>query len=119
MDGRSYVKIPLIISAVLNVENVEKYCFLWSILACLHPCNNNQSKRSSNYRQYFFELNIEDFDFAKGFKCSLVQRFEKLSNSSIKHISNKSYQDKNKWKHNLIPIEISKNELKRIELLNN
>ena len=33
MDGRSYVKIPLRSDAILNIENNDKYCFLWSILA--------------------------------------------------------------------------------------
>ena len=33
MNGRSYVKTPLRSNAILNVENDDKYCFLWSILA--------------------------------------------------------------------------------------
>ena len=43
MDGRSYVKIPLRSSAILNIENDEKHCFFWSILAKLHPCKNIHS----------------------------------------------------------------------------
>ena len=39
MDGRSYVKYPLSSSAILNIELGDKYCFLWSKLAYLHPCN--------------------------------------------------------------------------------
>ena len=35
MNGRSYVKIPLRSNTILNIENNDKYCFLWSILACL------------------------------------------------------------------------------------
>ena len=48
MNGRSYVKIPLRSNAVLNIENNDKYCFLWSILASLHPCINNHPNRVSN-----------------------------------------------------------------------
>ena len=33
MNGSDYVKIPLRSNAILNVENNDKYCFLWSILA--------------------------------------------------------------------------------------
>ena len=51
MNGSNYVKIPLRSNAILNVENKDKYCFLWSILAYLHPCNNNHPNRVSNYRQ--------------------------------------------------------------------
>ena len=70
MNGRSNVKIPLRSSAILNIENNDKHCFLWSILAHLHPCKNNHPNRVSSYRHYFNELNIDGFDFSNGFKCS-------------------------------------------------
>ena len=41
MNGSNYVKVPLRTNAILNIENDDKNCFIWSILACLHPCNNN------------------------------------------------------------------------------
>ena len=50
------------------------------------------------------------FDFTNGFKCSDVQKFEKINNLSINIIELNFYQDRNKWKYNLIPIEISKND---------
>ena len=31
MDGPSYVKVPLRSSAILNIQNDDKYCFLWCI----------------------------------------------------------------------------------------
>ena len=49
-DGSNYVKIPLRSNALLNNENNDKYCFLWSILASLYPCNKNDPNRVSNYR---------------------------------------------------------------------
>ena len=109
MDGSTYVKIPLRSSAILNIKNNDKYCFLWSILAYLHPCENN-SNIVSSYRDYFNELNIEGFDFTNGFKCSDVYRFEKLNNLSI-NIYELGF-DQNKYK--LIPIEISKNESDKV-----
>ena len=33
LNGSSYVKIPLRSSAILNIQDNDKYCFLWSILA--------------------------------------------------------------------------------------
>ena len=51
LNGSSYVKIPLRSNAMLNIENIDKYCFIWSILAILHPCKNNHPDRVSNYRQ--------------------------------------------------------------------
>ena len=54
------------------------------------------------------------FDFTNGVKRSDVRKFEKLSNLSINIFELKFYQDKDKWKHNLIPIEISKNDSDKI-----
>ena len=110
MNGSNYVKNPLRSNAFLNVENNDKYCFLWSLLASLHPCNNNNPKRVSNYRQYFNELNIQIFDFTNGFKCSDVHKFNEVNNLSVNIFELNFYQDQSQWKHKLIPIQISKNE---------
>ena len=48
LNGSSYVKIPLRSNAILIFQNVEKYCFLWSILVYLHPCDNSHIKRVKN-----------------------------------------------------------------------
>ena len=45
LNGSNYNKIPLRTNAILNIENNERYCFTWSILANLHPCNKNHPKR--------------------------------------------------------------------------
>ena len=49
-----------------------------------------------------------------GFKCSDVHRFNELNNSSINIFELNFYQDQSKWKHKLIPIEVSKNDLDRV-----
>ena len=109
LDGTSYIKIPLRSNAILNIQNNDKYCFIWSILASLHPCENTHPSRVNNYLQYFNELNIQGFDFTNGFKCSDVHRFNELNVLSVNIYELNFYQDGDKWKHNLIPIEISKN----------
>ena len=53
LKGSIYVKIPLRSNAILNFEIIDQYCFFWSLLAYLHPCNHMHLKRVSNYRQYF------------------------------------------------------------------
>ena len=98
----------------MNIENNDKYCFLWSILAYLNPCNNNHANRVNNYRQYFNELNIQSFDFSKGFKCSDVHKFNEINNLSVNIFELNFDQDQNQWKHKLIPIEFSKNDSNRI-----
>ena len=53
--------------------------FCWSILATLHPCDNDHPKRVSIYKQHFEEINIEGFDFTNGFKCNDVQKFGNIN----------------------------------------
>ena len=114
LNGSSYVKIPLRSNALIIIENNDKYCFIWSILASLHPCENDHPNRVSNYIQYFNELNFQSFDFTNGFKCNDVHKFNELNILSVNIFEINFYQDKNKWKHNLIPIEISKNKSDRV-----
>ena len=120
LNGSNYVKIPLRSSALISFKNDDKNCFLWSILAKLHPCKYNHPNRVSNYKYFSNELNIEGFDFTNGFKCSVVQKFEKRNSLSINIFELNLYQDQNKWKHILILIEISKKEWNRnVDLLIN
>ena len=83
-------------------------------MASLHPCENDHPNRVSKYKQHFNELNTNGFDFTNGFKCSDMHRFEKLNSLSINTYEIIFHQDGDKWKHNLIPIEVSKNESNKI-----
>ena len=112
--GSNFIKMPLRSNALLNIENNDKHCFIWSILGYSHPCNNNHPNRVSIYRQYFNELNIQGFDFTIGIKCSNVLNFSELNNLSVNIFELNFYQDRNQWKHKLIPIEISKIDSDRV-----
>ena len=101
-------------NAILNIENNDEYCFLWSILASHNPCNNNHPNRVSNYRQYFNKLNIQGFDFTNVLKCSDVHKFKESNNLSVNIFELNFYQDQNQWKQKLIPIEVSKNNSDRV-----
>ena len=114
LNGTSYVNIPLRSNAIINIRNNDKFCFIWSILASLHPCEIDHPNGVNNYEQYFNELNFESFDFTNGFKCNDVHRFNELNNLSVNIYELNFYQDGDKWKHNLIPIEISKNDSDRV-----
>ena len=96
MNGLNYVKIPLRSNAILKIENNDEHCFLWSILAYLHPCNINHPSRISNFNQYFMELNIQGFDFTNGFKCSDVHKFNEINNLSVNIFKLNIYQHLNK-----------------------
>ena len=114
LSGSNYMKNPLRSNAVLNIEKNDKYCFLWSIIASLHPCINNHLKRVSNYKQYFNQSNIQGFDFINGFRCSDVHRFNELNDLPINMYELNFYQDQNKWRHKLIPVEVSKKDSDRV-----
>ena len=75
LNGSSYVKIPLRSSAISKNKNNDKYCFIWSNLASLHPCDNDHPNRVSIYKQYFNELKNDGFDFTNGLECSDMHRF--------------------------------------------
>ena len=68
LNGSNYRQFPLRSSAILNFENGEIYCFLWSNLASQHPCQISHTNRDSNYRHYFIALNNEFFDCPNGFR---------------------------------------------------
>ena len=114
VNGSNFIKTPPRSNVVLNFENIDKYCFIWSILASLHPCNIIHPNRVSDYKQYFNELNINGFNFTKRFKCSGVHKFDELNNLSLNVFEIFFYQNQNNWRHKLIPIKVSKNESNRV-----
>ena len=59
--GSSYIKLPLRSNALINFQIDDKFCFIWLILASLHPCDHDHPNRVSNYKQNFDELNIDCF----------------------------------------------------------
>ena len=114
LNESSYVKIPFRSNAILNIQINDKYCFIWSVLASLHPCENTHPSRVNNYIQFFSDLNFQSFDLTNGFKCIVVHKCNKLNNLSVNIYELNFYQDGDKWKHNLVPIEISKNESDKV-----
>ena len=96
INGSNYVKNPLRSSAILNIQNNDKYCFIWSFLASLHPCENTHPSRVNIYIQYFNELNFQSFDFTNGVKCSDVHRFNELNNLFVNIYELNFYQDGDK-----------------------
>ena len=58
--------------------------------------------------------NIQGFDFTNGFKCSDVHIFNEINDLSINTFELNFFQDQNKWRHKLMPIEVSKNDSDRV-----
>ena len=65
----------------MNFENYDKYWFIWSKIAKPHPIpdpKNGHAVRVSKNRQYFDEINSENFDFTNGFNYSDAHKLESI-----------------------------------------
>ena len=62
LKGASYLPLPKKLKdkkAVLNIQNEDEKCFLWSILAAKYPVDRTaHANRTSNYTRYEPELNM-------------------------------------------------------------
>ena len=112
LNGRTYVKFPIRSNSILNIQNKDAYCFLWSILANIHPVDKDP-QRVSKYIPYQNELNINNIDFSDGMKICDIPRFEKLNHQLS--INAFEYSTDNENDYQLAPLYISKhNEYRKI-----
>ena len=85
LRGRSYMPLPPALAnkkAIINVKNRDNKCFLWSVLAALHPARKD-AQRVSKYRQWEHEFHeaLEGIEFPV--KLTDVSKFAKRTNMSI------------------------------------
>ena len=79
----SYIKLPEKYNnnkSIIITKNDDQYCFLWSILACLYPVEDNIS-RTSNYSLHFNKLNLKGLEFPM--KVKYIPKFENLNNLNV------------------------------------
>lgn len=65
LGGSTFIEMPTYIKkkkACINIRNSDDYCFLWSVVAALHPAKNHQD-RVSSYPHFQDVLNIENMSF--------------------------------------------------------
>lgn len=77
MRGGTYIKLPPRVyntQSCINIKNRDQYCFLWSILAGLYPCDKN-SDRCSSYPHFSKIFNINDMTFPPSFRD--IKTFER------------------------------------------
>ena len=106
INGMTYKKFPIRTNSILNIQNNDTYCFLWSILAAIHPVNKDP-QRVSKYKPYQNELNINDIDFTNGMRIIDIPKFEKLNNHLSINVFEYSKEEDNEYQ--LVPLYISKN----------
>ena len=95
MRGESYIPLPNFImrkKALINMENKDDKCFLWSILRYLHP-REKHSSRIDDLKKYENDLNFKQINFPV--KDKDIRKFEK-QNSNLSGINIFSVNENNK-----------------------
>ena len=95
IKGSSYIPLPDFImkkKSIINIQNKDNKCFLWSILRYLHPIQTNEV-RLTDIRKYGNVLNFKGIDFPVKFKD--IPKFEN-QNPDLPGINVFSVNDNNK-----------------------
>ena len=77
--GSSYIPLPDWISnkkAIVNIQNKDEKCFLWSILRYLHPKERDEH-RLTGLKKYELSLNTKGITFPM--KIKDITKFEKIN----------------------------------------
>ncbi|GBN91024.1 hypothetical protein AVEN_195498-1, partial [Araneus ventricosus] len=83
LAASSFIPLPSAIAkkrAIINIKNTDNKCFLWCVLAALHPVGKHP-QRVSNYLPFVKTLNVDKITFPT--PLSQIDGFEKLTNISI------------------------------------
>ena len=103
MRGGSYIPLPEFITkkkSIINIQNKDNKCFLWSILRYLHPVQMNEV-RLTDLRDYKNDLNFKQTNFPV--KVKDITKFEN-NNPDLPGINVFSINDNNK----IYPLRINK-----------
>ena len=66
--------------SIINMNNNDRFCFLWCILAYLYPVEENKN-RSSNHSMHMNKLNLEGLEFPM--KVKDIHKFENLNKLNV------------------------------------
>ena len=83
LAGSSYIETPEFLfrkKAIINIKNEDKKCFLWSVLAHIHPQRNNPD-RVSHYKPFANEMVTTGLRYPVS--VDQIPMFEKQNNLSI------------------------------------
>ena len=85
MRASSYLQLPKELKAkqgCVNIKNNDEKCFLWLILASLHPVQcRNYPDRVSKYQEYEHQLNMSGIQYPVDIKD--IDKFEHQNNISV------------------------------------
>ena len=111
LRASSFIPLPSELvakKALTNVKNNDNRCFLWSVLASLHPVHSN-ANRVSKYKRHVRTLNLTGLTFPM--KLRDIGKFEAMNSISV-HVF--GYEEKK-----VIPLRISDklNNTRHVNLL--
>jgi len=85
LTGSSYVPLPSKIlkkKAILNIHNKDQKCFIWSVLAALHPVSRKEhANQVSNYMPFETQLKCDNINMPMS--LSDIRKFEHQNQISI------------------------------------
>ena len=85
MRASSYLPLPKELKAkrgCLNIQNDDEKCFLWSMLALLHPVQHrDHPTRVLKYQEYEHEVNMSGIKYPVDIKD--IGKFEHQNNISV------------------------------------
>ena len=82
LRGSSYIELPHKSPCILNIQNNDNKCFLYSILAHLHKLEkNDHPQRPQKYKYYEDEINMEGIKYPVSLHD--LPTFEKQNNISL------------------------------------
>ena len=108
MRGGSYIPLPEFITkkkSIINIQNKDNKCFLWSILRYLHPVQMNQV-RLTDLRDYENDLNFKQINFPV--KVKDITKFEN-NNPDLPGINVFSINDNNK----IYPLRVNQKDCQK------
>ena len=108
MKGGSYIPLPNCImrkKAIINMENEDNKCFLWSILRYLHP-REKHSPKINDLKKYENDLNFKEINFPV--KVKDIIKFEN-QNPDLPGINIFSLNDNNK----VYPLRINQKDCQK------
>lgn len=83
LAASSYIPLPKKLAskkAVINIQNVDHKCLIWSVLAALHPAKHHP-ERVSHYLPFESELVMDGITFPT--PLHQLDKFEKLNKLSL------------------------------------
>jgi hypothetical protein len=83
LKGSSYIPLPKKLKtkkAIITVKNTDNKCFMWSILAALHPAAQHVD-RQPHYMQFENELDFSGIEFPV--TIDKIGKFESQNNISV------------------------------------